>query len=250
MNDEELKELLFEGAAEYGVNLSSLQLTAFITYKDMLLDWNTRMNLTGITEGRDVIYKHFVDSLTIAKMVADAKERSDAGEAGQISLIDVGTGAGFPGIPLKIVFPELKVVLLDSLDKRLSFLNAVIDALGLQDIETVHARAEDGAREGAHRECYDIAVARAVAPLSVLIEYCVPFLKSGGLFIAMKGANAQAEAQVATRALDELGAEISATHEFEFAQIGASRVVFEIRKTGFLSRKYPRKAGTPAKKPL
>ncbi|MEI6131595.1 MAG: 16S rRNA (guanine(527)-N(7))-methyltransferase RsmG [Bacillota bacterium] len=236
----ELKALLFEGAKTFGVELSPAQLDAFMTYKDMLLDWNTRVNLTGITEARDVILKHFVDSLTIADLIQNAPA----------SLIDVGTGAGFPGIPLKIIFPSLRVSLLDSLDKRLTFLKAVISALSLDGIETIHLRAEDAGRSKQLREQYDFAVARALAPLPTLLELCMPFVKVGGAFIAMKGANAASEAAGSENALAALSSEVAQVKEFDFEQIGAKRTIYVVRKLEPLSIKYPRQAGKPAKAPL
>jgi len=238
LNSELMKEL-YDGALSFGVSLTPEQLRAFMKYKDLLLDWNTRMNLTGITEGRDVVLKHFVDSLTIAELVS-----------GGVSLIDVGTGAGFPGIPLKIVFPHLRVTLLDSLDKRLTFLKAVISELELTGIETVHLRAEDAGRSKQLREQYEFAVARAVAPLPTLLELCMPFVKVGGAFIAMKGANAEQEVAGSDNALSALSSELVLKKEFDFEQIGAKRSIFVIRKVAPLSIKYPRQAGKPAKAPL
>ncbi len=265
MNSELMKEL-YEGALSFGVSLTPEQLRAFMKYKDLLLDWNTRMNLTGITEGRDVVLKHFVDSLTIAELVsggfgapapdtaAGTAERSvpdtPANALNGVSLIDVGTGAGFPGIPLKIVFPHLRVTLLDSLDKRLTFLKAVISELELTGIETVHLRAEDAGRSKQLREQYEFAVARAVAPLPTLLELCMPFVKVGGAFIAMKGANAEQEVSGSDNALSALSSELVLKKEFDFEQIGAKRSIFVIRKVAPLSIKYPRQAGKPTKAPL
>jgi len=247
--NEALKKELFEGAQSFGVSPTPEQLDAFMKYKDLLLDWNTRMNLTGITEGTDVVYKHFVDSLTIVELIKDQIAAAALTPEGA-SLIDVGTGAGFPGIPMKIMFPQLRVTLLDSVDKKLTFLKAVISEIGLTGIETVHLRAEDAGRSKQLREQYDIAVARALAPLPTLLELCMPFVKVGGVFVAMKGANAEQEALVSENALAELCGEVLVKKELDFAQINAKRIVYVIRKVAPISIKYPRQAGKPTKAPL
>ena len=243
-----LKQELFDGAKSFGVTLSPPQLEAFMIYKDLLLDWNTRLNLTAITDEHEVIMKHFVDSLTIVESLLE--QSNGAVGLSEKTLIDVGTGAGFPGIPLKILFPSLKVTLLDSLEKRLKFLNEVIDKLRLSQIDTVHARAEDGGRAKEHREKYDFAVARAVAPMPVLLELCLPFVKTGGVFIAMKGGNAEQEIASAKNALLQLKGEEICTKIFDFEQINMKRTIILVRKIYQMSTKYPRKAGKPTKEPL
>lgn len=222
-----------------GIELTDLQLNAFETYYDMLIDRNKVMNLTAITEFDEVMDKHFLDSVYLFRSVelkADYK------------LIDIGTGAGFPGIPLKIVFPELKITLLDSLNKRVGFLNDVIDELNLNDIEAIHGRAEDIARDKAYRASYDIAVSRAVANLSTLSEYCLPFVKIGGKFVSYKSGDCADEVDNAKAAIHLLGGKINKIDEFSYSNNSRSFIVID--KVMNTSNKYPRKAGLPSKKPL
>lgn len=222
-----------------GIELTDLQLNAFETYYDMLIDRNKVMNLTAITEFDEVMDKHFLDSVYLFRSVelkADYK------------LIDIGTGAGFPGIPLKIVFPELKITLLDSLNKRVGFLNDVIDELNLNDIEAIHGRAEDIARDKAYRASYDIAVSRAVANLSTLSEYCLPFVKIGGKFVSYKSGDCVDEVDNAKAAIHLLGGKINKIDEFSYSNNSRSFIVID--KVMNTSNKYPRKAGLPSKKPL
>ena len=183
--------------AGFGVDIDSDMSEKLNLYGNLLLEWNGKMNLTAITEPKDVLYKHFYDSILLLK---HCKPETAA------KLIDVGTGAGFPGMVLKIVRPDLKVTLLDSLNKRLVFLNEVISQLGLGDIQTVHMRAEDAGRSEIYREKYDIAAARAVASLPVLLEYCMPFIRKGGIFVSMKGPSVSAEAEMCRNAEKILGA--------------------------------------------
>lgn len=222
-----------------GIELTNSQLNAFETYYDMLIDRNKVMNLTAITEFDEVMDKHFLDSIYLfrsIKLEADYK------------LIDIGTGAGFPGIPLKIVFPELKITLLDSLNKRVGFLNDVIDELNLNDIEAIHGRAEDIARDKAYRASYDIAVSRAVANLSTLSEYCLPFVKIGGKFVSYKSGDCADEVDNAKAAIHLLGGKINKIDEFSYSNNSRSFIVID--KVMNTSNKYPRKAGLPSKKPL
>lgn len=222
-----------------GIELINSQLNAFETYYDMLIDRNKVMNLTAITEFDEVMDKHFLDSIYLfrsIKLEADYK------------LIDIGTGAGFPGIPLKIVFPELKITLLDSLNKRVGFLNDVIDELNLNDIEAIHGRAEDIARDKAYRASYDIAVSRAVANLSTLSEYCLPFVKIGGKFVSYKSGDCADEVDNAKAAIHLLGGKINKIDEFSYSNNSRSFIVID--KVMNTSNKYPRKAGLPSKKPL
>lgn len=222
-----------------GIELTDSQLNAFETYYDMLIDRNKVMNLTAITEFDEVMDKHFLDSVYLFRSIelkADYK------------LIDIGTGAGFPGIPLKIVFPELKITLLDSLNKRVGFLNDVIDELNLNDIEAIHGRAEDIARDKAYRASYDIAVSRAVANLSTLSEYCLPFVKIGGKFVSYKSGDCADEVDNAKSAIHLLGGKINKIDEFSYSNNSRSFIVID--KVMNTSNKYPRKAGLPSKKPL
>lgn len=222
-----------------GIELTDAQLNAFETYYDMLIDRNKVMNLTAITEFDEVMDKHFLDSVYLFRSI---KLKAD------YKLIDIGTGAGFPGIPLKIVFPELKITLLDSLNKRVGFLNDVIDELNLNDIEAIHGRAEDIARDKAYRASYDIAVSRAVANLSTLSEYCLPFVKIGGKFVSYKSGDCADEVDNAKAAIHLLGGKINKIDEFSYSNNSRSFIVID--KVMNTSNKYPRKAGLPSKKPL
>ena len=222
-----------------GIELTNSQLNAFETYYDMLIDRNKVMNLTAITEFDEVMDKHFLDSVYLFRSIelkADYK------------LIDIGTGAGFPGIPLKIVFPELKITLLDSMNKRVGFLNDVIDELNLNDIEAIHGRAEDIARDKTYRASYDIAVSSAVANLSTLSEYCLPFVKIGGKFVSYKSGDCADEVDNAKAAIHLLGGKINKIDEFSYSNNSRSFIVID--KVMNTSNKYPRKAGLPSKKPL
>ena len=223
------------------LSLSEEQILKFTRYDALLVDWNERMNLTAITEPRDVAVKHMVDSLT----AYDAALFS-----GAPTVIDVGTGAGFPGIPLKIFDPSIRLTLMDSLAKRLAFLEAVVEDLGLTGVTCVHARAEDAAHEPQRRERYDIAVSRAVARLPVLLEYTLPFVKKGGHLIALKGRTAEEEAKDAKRALKLLGGRLETIRPVTLPGLSDMRAVLTITKIAPTPKAYPRKAGTPAKKPL
>ena len=222
-----------------GIELTNSQLNAFETYYDMLIERNKVMNLTAITEFDEVMDKHFLDSVYLFRSI-ELKE--------DYKLIDIGTGAGFPGIPLKIVFPELKITLLDSLNKRVGFLNDVIDELNLNDIEAIHGRAEDIARDKAYRASYDIAVSRAVANLSTLSEYCLPFVKIGGKFVSYKSGDCADEVDNAKAAIHLLGGKINKIDEFSYSNNYRSFIVID--KVMNTINKYPRKAGLPSKKPL
>lgn len=233
------EELMKINLKELNIELSDLQLEQFYNYMNIMLEWNKFMNLTGITEPEEVITKHFIDSLT----VLDKIDKS-------ASIIDVGTGAGFPGIPIKIAFPEVKVVLLDSLNKRIKFLNEVIEKLGLKNIETIHGRAEEYGRNKNHREKYDIAIARAVAPLNILLEYLMPFVKINGRCLCMKGSSSEEEIQNSKNAVKILGGELIETEDFYIPNTDIKRRVIQINKIKETNNKYPRKAGTPSKEPL
>lgn len=226
---------------ELGITLDELQKQQFVKYYELLVEWNKVINLTGITEYEEVNEKHFVDSLSIVKALDLSKVES---------VIDIGTGAGFPGIPLKIAFPHLKVTLLDSLNKRIKFLDTVISELGLEDIHTIHGRAEDYAKQADYREQYDLCVSRAVANLATLSEYCIPYVKNGGLFISYKSGEIDEELKQSKKAIHILGGKIEQAVKFQLpgSKIGRSFII--INKYQNTSKKYPRKAGLPAKEPL
>ena len=230
-----------QGLQELGICLEQSQMDAFLKYYELLVEWNSFMNLTAITEFKEVCIKHFLDSLSLIK-VLDCHQN--------LTLIDIGTGAGFPGIPLKIAFPELKITLLDSLGKRVKFLNEVITQLGLQDIEAIHGRAEDYAKPSALRESFDVCVSRAVANLATLSEYCLPYVKVGGRFISYKSEKIAEERQLAQKAIGLLGGEIAAQNEFMLPFSDIYRNLFVIKKVKQTPKKYPRKAGLPSKEPL
>lgn len=232
---------LKEDALTFGIELNEEQLYQFIKYYELLVEWNSFMNLTAITEFEDVCTKHFIDSISLCKAVDCTKE---------YHVIDIGTGAGFPGIPLKIVFPNLRITLLDSLGKRVNFLNTVITELGLQEIEAIHGRAEDFAKTGVLRETFDICVSRAVANLSILSEYCLPYVKVGGYFISYKSEKVTEEIQIAQNAIQILGGEISDKKVFLLPNSDIYRNLLMIKKVQNTPKKYPRKAGLPSKEPL
>lgn len=239
MKIEEFSEKMKENLKKIKIELSEEQINQFYNYMNILIEWNKFMNLTNITEPSEIIQKHFIDSLTALK---DIREND--------AVIDVGTGAGFPGIPIKIAYPKTKITLLDSLNKRIKFLNEVIERLNLDDINTIHGRAEELAHNEKHREKYDIAIARAVAPLNVLSEYLLPFVKINGYAICMKGTKGKVEAEEGTRAIKVLGGELISIREFDLPSTEIGRTIIEIKKNKLTEKKYPRKAGTPSKEPL
>ncbi len=244
MRNEYLKEVF----SKVGIELTDEKCREFVRYAEMLVETNKVMNLTAITEFDQVAVKHFADSCMLFAPAME-KAREIAGVQVEASLIDVGTGAGFPGLPLKILMPELDVMLLDSLDKRIGFLNDVITALDLQKVETIHARAEDGARSEL-REAYDIAVSRAVANLSVLLEYTLPYVKVGGCFISYKSGDVDEELKNAANALKTLGGNVVCVEKFELPENGGLRSLVFVKKVAETPSKYPRKAGKPSKNPL
>lgn len=223
------------------ITLSEKQIEQFLIYYEMLVEWNEVMNLTAITEYEEVMKKHFLDSITLNQAFDVTKE---------CSVIDVGCGAGFPGLALKIAYPNLKITLLDSLNKRINFLNAVIEKLGLTDIETVHGRAEDFAKAGKLRETFDVAVSRAVANLSTLSEYCLPYVKVGGYFIPYKSEKVREEIEAAGKALSILGGSLEKKIEFTLPDTDYYRNLLLIKKNKPTPNKYPRKAGLPSKEPI
>lgn len=226
---------------EIGVKLSEEQIKQFLIYYEMLVEWNQVMNLTAITEYDEVMKKHFVDSVSLIKAY-DVKRNA--------SVIDVGTGAGFPGLALKIAYPELQITLLDSLNKRIQFLNAVIEKLGLTGVHTIHGRAEDFAKPDKLRESFDLCVSRAVANLSTLSEYCLPFVRVGGQFISYKSEKITEELEAAHNAIHILGGKVVKQVEFQLPESDIYRNLFVIEKCKQTPKKYPRKAGLPGKEPL
>ena len=228
---------------ELGIELTDQQVHQFIRYYEILTEWNSFMNLTAITEFDDVMKKHFTDSLSLVKVLPDIREKS-------YRLIDIGTGAGFPGIPLKIAFPHLKVVLLDSLNKRINFLNEVIQQLDLNDIYAIHGRAEDFAVKKDYRECFDLCVSRAVANLATLSEYCLPFVKKGGYFVSYKSEKIVEELENANKAIDILGGSFEGQESFYLPSSDIFRCLLLINKIKNTPFRYPRKAGLPSKEPI
>jgi 16S rRNA (guanine(527)-N(7))-methyltransferase GidB len=235
-----------EDLKELGILLEETQIRQFIAYYRILKEWNSFMNLTAITEFQEVCKKHFVDSLSIVKIYDFMKSINGDG----CRMMDVGTGAGFPGIPIKIVFPHVKVTLLDSLKKRVHFLDEVINRLGLEGMDAIHGRAEDYARTDRHREKYDLCVSRAVAHLSTLSEYCIPFVKVGGKFISYKSEKLAVEQSESGKAIAVLGGKITGQEEFTLPASDIYRNLLVIEKTKPTPKKYPRKAGIPAKEPI
>ncbi len=223
------------------MNITDEQKKKFDRYYELLIEWNQKINLTAITDRDEVWLKHFEDSLSIERIMDMTS--IDA-------VIDVGTGAGFPGIPLKIAYPHLKITLLDSLDKRLRFLDKVVRELNLSDVTMIHGRAEDYGRDPDHREKYDLCVSRAVASLPVLSELCIPFVRIGGCFVAYKSEKAEVELNDSDRAISLLGARIGSMEQFSLSDGELNRILIKIDKLVPTPDKYPRRAGVPSKKPL
>jgi 16S rRNA (guanine527-N7)-methyltransferase len=234
-----LKQKLKQVFEQQGFLIDDRQAEQFILYYNKLIEVNQVMNLTAITEYDEVLEKHYLDSVMSTKFV---EWKDDA------KVLDMGTGAGFPGIPLKILYPDLEIVLVDSLNKRVKFLNEVIEELGLTGAKAIHARAEELGRDANYREQFDFCVSRAVAALPVLLEFCIPFLKEGGEFIAYKSLKAQEELENSQRAMRELRCQLEANHSFSLGE--NERNLLIIKKIEKTPKKYPRKAGTPSKNPL
>jgi 16S rRNA (guanine527-N7)-methyltransferase len=235
------REVLAQAASEYSLLLTEEQIASFTQYFEMLVEWNEKMNLTAITDPTEVAVKHMIDSLSCYD---EAIFKQGA------KIIDVGTGAGFPGLPLKIFRPDLKLTLFDSLNKRILFLKAVAEKLGINDIEFIHSRAEDGGKNKQLREQYDIVVSRAVARLSVLSELCLPFVAVGGFFIALKGSQYSQEIKESTNALRLLGGEIAKIENIKLPGLDDVRAVVYIKKIKKTSPAYPRRPGAAEKNPL
>lgn len=233
--------ILEQEVAAFGLSLSEEQKDRFLKYYNTLIEWNSFMNLTAITEFDEVCLKHFTDSVSLCQVIDCTKP---------MKVIDIGTGAGFPGIPLKLMFPDMEIVLLDSLGKRVKFLNEVITLLDLKGIEAIHGRAEDYAKPDAFRERFDVCVSRAVANLSTLSEYCLPYVKVGGYFISYKSEKVSEESASAAHAISLLGGKIEGQKEFMLPSSDIYRNLFMIKKVKETPKKYPRKAGLPSKEPL
>lgn len=239
MLKEECAKKMKEISNEIGILLEEKQINQFYTYMELLLEWNEKINLTAITKPEEIILKHFIDSMTIAKYIDK-----------NVTLIDVGTGAGFPGIPLKIIREDVEITLLDSLNKRINFLNEVINQLGLTKIQTIHARVEELGQNKKYREKFDYATSRAVANLATLAEYLMPLVKLKGTCISMKGSNVEEEIQESKKSILVLGGEIEKIEKFQLPKSDIDRNMIVIHKIKPTPQKYPRKPGTPAKDPI
>ena len=239
MNIDDFKKIMCSYAKKIDIMFDDKQLKQFYEYMNLLLEWNKKINLTAITEPEEVVLKHFIDSLTISKYIEE-----------NTTLADVGTGAGFPGIPLKIYRPDLKITLVDSLNKRINFLNEVICLLNLKDISTVHSRIEDFGKNNQYREKFDYVTARAVANVSVLSEYLIPLSKVEGKCIYMKGSEIEEELNNGKNAINILGGKIEKVEEFKLPDSDILRNIIIINKMKNTPSKYPRKAGMPVKEPL
>lgn len=237
MDEQFFKQLLIKN----NIELTDEQLDQFSRYFELLVEWNEKVNLTAITEKNEVYLKHFYDSITPSFFFDFSKVKS---------ICDVGAGAGFPSLPIKICYPHLHVTIIDSLKKRISFLEQLITQLNLTNVELVHARAEDAGKNKNYRESFDVVTARAVANMAVLSEYCLPLSRIEGTFIALKGANAEEELLSATNAISLLGGEVSKYETFFLPQEESERAIIFVKKLKKTPKKYPRKAGTPNKQPL
>jgi len=226
---------------EKGISLNQKQLDQFDLYFQLLVEWNEKMNLTAITEKEEVYLKHFFDSISASFFFDFSKE---------YSVVDVGAGAGFPSIPIKICFPQLKVTIVDSLNKRINFLHHLAEQLKLEQVSFFHSRAEDFGQNKEHREQYDVAIARAVARLNVLSELCLPLVKKNGYFVGMKGMKGEDELTEAQKAIQILGAKIEKVHTFQLPEEESERNIIVLHKLKETPKKYPRKAGVPNKQPL
>lgn len=244
MNQMEFKQKLILEAELFGIKLDREQADKFYRYYEMLIETNKVMNLTAITKPEEVITKHFIDSLSLAKVYPNM----DSGEQ-MPKIADLGTGAGFPGIPLKIAYPGVRIVLMDSLGKRVKFLQSVIRELGLSNTSAIHGRAEDIGRNPEYREKFDLCVSRAVANMAVLSEYCLPLVKKGGVFIAYKSEKAEEEIKTGETAIERLGGEVRDIVNFKLPN-GDERNLAVVDKVRDTPKKYPRKAGTPSKEPI
>ena len=239
MELEEFKEELLKKSKMINVELDEKQINQFYNYMKMIQEWNEKINLTAILEPKEIILKHFIDSMSILKNIKENDK-----------IVDIGTGAGFPGIPIKISKSDTEIVLLDSLNKRIKFLDEVIKFLELKNIKTIHSRAEDFGSNSLYREKFDVAVSRAVAPMNILLEYLIPTVKVGGICICMKGPETEDEIEQSKRALEILGGKIEKIEKIDLVNSGNKRTIIVVRKINKTPNKYPRKAGMPAKTPI
>lgn len=226
---------------QHGIDITPNQLQLFDKYRNLILEYNKVMDITNITDEEGMYIKHFLDSVLIKNSNINFNN---------VKLIDIGTGGGFPGIPLKIIYPSVNITLLDSLNKRVNFLNNVVKELDLRDVETIHGRAEEFARKDSYREVYDIAVSRAVAQLSTLIEYCLAYVKVGGYFISMKGPNYKEELKQASNSLKVMGGKVTDIIEYSLPNNNGDRTIIVIKKICSTPKKYPRGQGKPRNMPL
>lgn len=237
----DIRKMLEEGALQLGAALDEDKIGLLLRHKEMMLEWNKVMNLTAIEDEKDIIIRHFLDSLSVIPVIDRINPES---------LIDIGTGAGFPGIPLKIARQGIKVTLLDSLNKRINFLNELLGELKIDRVRTIHMRAEEAGAEADFREKYDVAVSRAVAQMPVLAEYCLPFVRNGGYFIAFKGEDAGEEVKTAQKAIDILGGEIEEIKSIKLPFSDMVHSIIIIKKVRHTPGNYPRKPGKPSKNPI
>ncbi len=235
------RQILRDGLQRFGVKADDKILDELSIYREILVEWNQKMNLTGIEDEKEVFIKHFLDSVSA---ISKGYIKEDS------SIIDVGTGAGFPGLPLKICFKDIELTLLDSLNKRINFLQEVSTSIGLENVEFIHGRAEDFGKSEEYREKYDIATARAVAGLPILMEFCVPFVKVGGYFVCLKGPNANLELEESKVAMDTLGIEFIEKIDIELPEADLKHNILVFKKVKNTPEKYPRKSGKPAKSPI
>ncbi len=242
-------DTFIEGAAQLGIRLNKTQVAQFETYYQEILDWNRRINLTAITDLEDVRTKHFLDSLTVILAAQDVQGAEATRDLGNIAVIDVGTGAGFPGIPLKIAFSSMRLTLLESVGKKALFLEHVVRVLHLENVKVIADRSEDAAHMGVHRESYDLALSRAVAPLPALLELTLPFCRLGGILVAQKSAEAKTEIGDAKPAAAALGGELAEVVDIGVPEL-AGRCLIVYRKVAGTPSRYPRRAGIPTKRPL
>ena len=233
--------IFYRGLEKLKISLSEEQVQKFLQFYEMMVEKNKVMNLTAVTRFDDVVVKHFLDSLCLNQIIDLSEVRN---------LIDLGSGAGFPGIPLKIAYPDISMLLMDSLNKRIGFIGDVIQNLKLKEIEAVHGRAEEMGKNRKYREKYDLCVSRAVANLSVLCEYCIPFVENGGCFIAYKGPDVEEELKNSEKAIHILGGEIEEVKNYQLPETDMGRTLIRIRKIKNTPKEYPRKSGTPLREPL